>query len=45
MLVVVFTDVSGQRTGPIFKGQAAQKNVTAWPLKMETVCPETSVNN
>ena len=40
---LVFTDVSGQPIGPIFKGQAIR---TAWLLNMgPTGCPETSVTN
>ena len=39
---LVFTDVSGQRIGHIFKCQAAQKE----PLKMRPIdCPEMSVAN
>jgi hypothetical protein len=41
------TKVSGQPVGPIFKGQAVQKEFfrTAWPLKIEQISfPETSVN-
>jgi hypothetical protein len=28
--VVIFTDVSGQRIGPIFKGQEVQEEYSAW---------------
>jgi hypothetical protein len=45
---LVFTDVSRQPIGPIFKGQAVQEesSCTAWPLKMGPIgCLETSVTN
>ena len=38
----LFTDVSEQSIGPIFKGQSSQN---AWPLKMgRKGCPETTLN-
>jgi hypothetical protein len=42
------TEVSGQRIGPVFKGQAVGLYLSwiAWPLKMGPIgCPETSVTN
>ena len=42
--LLVVTDVSGPPTGPIFEGQAVQKDWTALPLQMGLVgCPEMSV--
>jgi len=42
-------EVSGQTSGPIFKGQSIQEEIlgwTAWPLKMGPIgCPKTSVTN
>jgi hypothetical protein len=43
--VVIFTDVSGQRIGPIFKSQEVQEG-TFWLLKMGPIfCPDTSVKD
>jgi hypothetical protein len=44
----LFTDVSGQRDGPIFNGQEVQeeKDLNFLTLDVGQIrCPETSVNN
>jgi hypothetical protein len=44
--VLIVTDVSGQRIGPIFKGQEVLSFSDSWPMKMGPIrCPETSVNS